>query len=54
MHGGSRAPTIFGGGQLSDTFARSPRYFLAGYIRLESGRSQNSDVNDCCGQSGGY
>src|ERR1700733_7539981 len=54
MHGGSRAATILGGGQLSDTFARSPRYFLAGYIRLESGGSQNADINDCRDQSRGY
>ena len=54
MHGGSGAPTIFGGGQLSDTFAPSPCYFLAGYIRLKGGRSQNSDVDYGYGQSGGY
>jgi hypothetical protein len=46
VHGGSRASTILGGGQLSDTFTRSPRYFLAGYIGLEGRRPQDSDVDD--------
>src|ERR1700722_3115529 len=53
MHGGRRASTILGGDQLRDTFASSPRYLLAGYIRPENSRSQNSDVNDRCGQSSG-
>jgi hypothetical protein len=54
MHGGRRASTILGGGQLRDTFPRSLCNFFAGYIRLENWRSQHTNVNDCCDKSSGY